>query len=97
MVKGKICKDHKIFEKIINSIDLFHNFQFESACGLPKYTNYTHDFKDCLDYIFVEKNKMKVTNIIPFPKEEELVLYEGLPNNVFPSDHLALIVDLEFM
>lgn len=48
-----------------------------------------------MDYIFIEKGKMSVCNIVPFPKDEELLIYEGLPNDVYPSDHLALVVDLQ--
>jgi 2',5'-phosphodiesterase len=97
MMNKRIERSHRIFEKTRNNIDLSHNFQFESAYGKPKYTNYTDDFKDCLDYIFVEKNKIKVDKVVPLPTEEELSQHQGLPNDVFPSDHLALVTDLELV
>lgn len=75
---------------------LYHEFIFESACGTPQYTNYTPDYKGCLDYIFVESNKLQVQQVVPIMDEEELSKYEGLPNDFYPSDHLALVADLKF-
>ncbi|XP_017773871.1 PREDICTED: 2',5'-phosphodiesterase 12-like [Nicrophorus vespilloides] len=74
---------------------LFHPFSFKSACGTPQYTNYTKEFKACLDYIFVE-TKMSVVDYVPFPSEDILKKDEGLPSAVFPSDHLPLIADVKY-
>lgn len=99
MVSGTISPKHEDCLKISPDGDarLHHRFYFESACGTPKYTNYTEDFKGCLDYIFIEKSKLRVSKIVPVPTETELQQYKGLPNEYFPSDHLALVVDLEFI
>jgi 2',5'-phosphodiesterase len=70
--------------------------KFISSCGTPKYTNYTHGFKDCLDYIFIEEEVFEVDQVIPFPSEEELSQHIALPNIAFPSDHVALVVDLNW-
>ena len=69
----------------------------DSACGTPKYTNYTLGFQDCIDYIFYETDKLQVENIVPFPTEDELKKYDAIPNILFPSDHLASVVDLKWM
>ncbi|GJQ66889.1 hypothetical protein Trydic_g7911 [Trypoxylus dichotomus] len=71
-----------------------HNFDFFSACGTPEFTNYTDEFKGCLDYIFCQKH-MTVTQVLPFPPEEELAEDIALPNQYFPSDHLALVADIK--
>ncbi|KAJ8960714.1 hypothetical protein NQ318_020006 [Aromia moschata] len=71
-------------------------FRVRSACGTPKYTNYTPDYKGCLDYIFIEADKLRVDSVVPLTGEEELRKHVGLPNEVFPSDHLALVVNLIF-
>ena len=68
----------------------------DSACGTPKYTNYTAGFKDCLDYIYYQTDNITVTKFVPFPPEEELQKYPGLPNIVLPSDHIACVVDLKW-
>jgi len=70
--------------------------KFVSACGTPKFTNYTQGFKDCLDYIFIEDNMLEVEQVVPFPSEEELSQHIALPNIVFPSDHVSIIADLKW-
>lgn len=74
-----------------------HPFHFESACGTPEYTNFTGDFKACLDYIFYEKENIKTLSFVPFPDESVLSQNTALPSQVFPSDHLALIADLRLL
>ena len=67
----------------------------DSACGTPKYTNYTEGFKDCLDYIFYSANAMEVSQVVPFPSEEDLAVHKAIPSVVFPSDHVACVADLK--
>lgn len=74
---------------------LTHKLNLMSAAGYPEYTNYTKTFKDLLDYIYVEKDKYDVVNVAPFPSEEVLSANCAIPSEVFPSDHLALVVDLQ--
>ena len=77
-------------------LELKHDPIFMSAAGYPKYTNYTQGFKDCLDYVWIEKDAVEVKQVVPFPSEEELAMHTALPNIVFPSDHVPIIVDLQF-
>ncbi|XP_076270242.1 2',5'-phosphodiesterase 12-like [Rhynchophorus ferrugineus] len=97
MIDGTIDPKHRDCLTIspTGHASIYHNFILESASGLPKYTNYTLDFKDCLDYIFVERNKFSVLRNVPVTGPEVLEQYAGLPNEFFPSDHLALVVDLQ--
>uniref|UniRef100_A0A8D8RZ77 2',5'-phosphodiesterase 12 n=2 Tax=Cacopsylla melanoneura TaxID=428564 RepID=A0A8D8RZ77_9HEMI len=81
----------------IEGIPLTQPYPMASACGTPEFTNYTLGFSGCLDYIYYQKDHMKVTQVIPFPSKEELELYSGLPSPVYPSDHLALIADLQWI
>lgn len=78
-------------------MEFFHRFDFESACGTPEFTNYTQEFKACLDYIFFEKRSITVSRFIPFLEEDVLSQNIALPSKVFPSDHLALIADVKFL
>lgn len=77
--------------------DITHPFGFESVYGTPKYTNYTGDFKGCLDYIFVQKARLSTKSVVPLFDDDVLEKYPGLPNEVFPSDHLALVSDLDIL
>ena len=80
----------------VKNLKIQHEFHMDSACGTPQYTTYTIGFKDCLDYIFYETDKFEVTQVVPFPTEEEMSVHQGLPNVVFPSDHIACIADLKW-
>ena len=79
------------------NLTISHPFHMDSACGTPKYTNYTIKFKDCLDYIFYDKDAIEVCGVVPFPLEEEMREMKGLPNEYFPSDHIACVTDLKWM
>lgn len=74
-----------------------HPFELASACGTPKYTNFTVGFADCLDYIFYEKAHLTVTQVVPLPSEDELRENSAIPSIVFPSDHVALVSDLKWI
>ena len=76
---------------------LSHDLDIISAAGFPPHSNYTRDFKDVLDYIYIEPKQFKVVRVAPFPSEEVLSRNTALPSCAFPSDHLAVIVDLEFV
>ena len=71
-------------------------FPLFSAAGYPKYTNYVGGFKDLLDYIFVSENDFSVVGVAPFPSESVLSEETALPSSCFPSDHLAVVVDLNW-
>lgn len=83
-------------EEAINTVNLSQPFQFDSACGTPKYTNYTAGFTDCLDYIYYDKATLSVSEVVPLPSVEELSLHTALPSIVFPSDHIALVSSLKW-
>ena len=67
-----------------------------SASGYPQFTNYTAGFKDLLDYVFVPKwNPYQSVRIAPFPSEKRLSADVAIPSRSYPSDHVALVADLE--
>lgn len=83
-------------EEVLN-VELKQPYSIKSACGTPKFTNYTVGFKDCLDYIFYQTDKFSVTKIVEMPSEEELALHNAIPSVVFPSDHIAIIAELDIL
>jgi len=58
----------------------------------PAFTNYTADFKGCLDYIFISDD-LKVEERLRLPSLTELEAkgLNALPSPHFPSDHLPLM------
>lgn len=79
----------------MKGVSLSQPFSIKSACGTPEYTNYTHLFSACLDYIFYQSDRLEVLQYAPLPTEEELKANTAIPSVVFPSDHVALIADLK--
>lgn len=84
-------------EQAVTGVNLAQPFNMQSACGTPDFTNYTVGFQACLDYIFYQRDKLKVTKIVEMPEEEELNAHMAIPSVVFPSDHVAIIAELEFV
>lgn len=78
-------------------IELHHVFNFINATGLPNYTNYTLGFSGTLDYIFIDRNKMKVERVIPLPAHQDVTKYVALPSVEHPSDHLAIACDIKVL
>ena len=74
-----------------------HQLGLINASGLPQYTNYTADFKDTLDYVMVSQHCFQVVRVAPFPPESVLSEHVALPSEVFPSDHIAVAVDIKWM
>ena len=96
-----ICGSFAIFiaenkERVVPDLDLHHSLKLTSACGIPEYTNFTAGFVGTLDHIFIDSAKLKTAQIIPMPKHEELTQFVALPSVVMPSDHIALVCDIEF-
>lgn len=84
-------------EEMLTDVELEQSMKLGSACGTPKYTNFTAGFAECLDYIYYDKNNLEVSQVVPFPSYEELTENVALPSVVFPSDHIALISDLKWI
>lgn len=77
-------------------IHLEHNFNFQSACGIPPFTNYTEKFVGTLDYIFVGLKHLEVTGSVSLPSLEEVREMVALPSVHFPSDHVALVCNVSW-
>uniref|UniRef100_A0A182YFG9 2',5'-phosphodiesterase 12 n=2 Tax=Anopheles stephensi TaxID=30069 RepID=A0A182YFG9_ANOST len=83
-------------EEAVENLTLSQPFKMGSACGCPPFTNYTVGFTACIDYIFYQTGVLTVNDVIPMPSEQELSMYEAIPSPVFPSDHVALVANLEW-
>ncbi|KAJ2735013.1 RNA exonuclease ngl2 [Coemansia sp. BCRC 34962] len=70
--------------------DLDASYRTEQWAGEPIYTNYAK-WKGTLDYIFYQPGRgLDVRDVMSLPAEERMK--PGLPNESFPSDHVALLV-----
>ena len=84
-------------DQYIPNIELTHSLNLVNACGEPDYTLFTIAYAGILDHIFIDANNLRTKQIIPLPDHEDVVRYTALPNHVIPSDHLALICDVEWI
>lgn len=84
-------------EQAVKNVSLSQPFSMKSACGTPTYTNYTAGFQACLDYIFYQNDKFRVTTVVEMPEEEELSAHIAIPSVVFPSDHVSIVAELEII
>ncbi len=65
--------------------------------GYPPYSNFTPDFKSFIDYIFYHGERMKLLKVLKIPPQHMLEYNGekggkgyGLPNDIFPSDHVRM-------
>ncbi|CAH1369665.1 unnamed protein product [Tenebrio molitor] len=96
---GSVPEDHVDFQSNLQQavrVPLQQSLRLKSACGTPKYTNFTAGFADCLDYIYCEAANFDVVQVVPLPSHEELSQHTALPSVVFPSDHVSLVSDLKW-
>lgn len=63
--------------------------------GEPLFTTYNPEFKGCLDYILIN-DKVKATRLLMMPHEKLLKAQIALPNELYVSDHLALVATLDY-
>ena len=63
----------------------------------PPFTTLTATFKDTIDYIFYEHDKLSVHQVMLLPDEETLLAENpALPSAKRPSDHLPLKCTFRF-
>jgi len=65
------------------------NESFGFLINHPDYTNFTHNFKNTIDYIFYSSSFV-LKKILQLPELNELTQEEFLPSSKFPSDHIKL-------
>lgn len=81
---------------IINPLDLQNTHETLLESSKLTFTSYTKALTDVLDHIFVSKNLLKTTKILSQVNEEYCSTAHGFPNEQFPSDHIPLVVQLEY-
>lgn len=79
-----------------HAMHLRHPLRLASACGYPEWTNFVSGFRGALDYIFAAKG-LRATQSMPMPPVKAVTAQVALPNAEFPSDHLPMVADLEFV
>ena len=78
--------------------DLIPEFKLKSAIDFDKvpYTTLVNNFCGVLDYILFDDKLVEQTKYIDNPSHEEVTKDIGLPSEVFPSDHIAQVVEFRW-
>ena len=79
---------------------LTHHLALTSAyasIGEPKYTNFTGHFVGVLDYVFYSRRHLRWVSVMEVEEEKKVRQYTALPSPLYASDHLPLIVELEWI
>lgn len=84
-------------EEAVIGLEVETNLRFSSAYQDIEYTNYVPGFHGCLDYIFYEQDNLVCESTVPPPDHDDVIATGGMPSEVFPSDHIALIANLKFL
>lgn len=79
----------------VENLSVETKLRLSSAYKDLPYTNYTPGFNGWLDHIFYELDGLECESTVPMPDHDDVIASEGIPSDVFPSDHLALIANLK--
>lgn len=68
------------------------NSAYKTVLGAePRWTNFVHDFKETLDYLFYGPTSRVVPiQVLDIPSEAALTAEDVIPSSVYPSDHLPV-------
>ncbi|CAF4872485.1 unnamed protein product [Rotaria sp. Silwood1] len=84
------------YDKIIKDFDYKSPIELSTYSNYA-YTNYMLNYHGVIDHIFYDAKKFKFERSIPMPTHEEVTEFTALPSCKIPSDHLALVIELEII
>ena len=68
-----------------------------SAGGFLEWTNYVGGFIGALDYCWISQHAFIPRRVSPLPEMRAVLENTALPNAQFPSDHIPVVVDIDFV
>jgi 2',5'-phosphodiesterase len=76
--------------------DLTIPFTLSPADALATpYTNYVRSYSGLLDYVWADPRALRAVGVVP--PRADFGAADFLPNAIYPSDHLAVVADLEWV
>jgi mRNA deadenylase 3'-5' endonuclease subunit Ccr4 len=87
---------------VLDYAKLVEDFDYKTSIQLGTYSNYAYtnymlNYHGVIDHIFFDAKKFRFERCIPMPTHEEVTEFAALPSCTIPSDHLAVVVDLEMI
>lgn len=92
---AQVLEDFKKWTSLTSAYSAYRSPQDPSVQGEPPYTS-VNSYIDTLDYIFVDARKLEVQQLLMLPAEEIVLGQTALPNEIYSSDHLALLAQFSF-
>lgn len=86
-------EDFRHLKPLKSAYSQLRNTKDPSKIGEPAHTS-INSYVDCLDYIFHDSGE--VESLLMLPPDEILFAQTALPNQVYSSDHVALLAHLRY-
>ncbi|CAM4960319.1 unnamed protein product [Rotaria socialis] len=82
--------------------EITKDFDYKTSIELSTYsnyefTNYMVNYHGVIDHIFYDAKKFEFHRCIPMPTRQEVTKFTALPSCEIPSDHLAVVIELEII
>lgn len=100
LATGRIGQDHpdledRDYKTFGERVGFDHNLNLKSVyTGEMPYTNYTHEYKGIIDYVFYSADHFAPMELLGPVDADRMKDCDGCPNPHFSSDHLALFGEL---
>ena len=91
----QVLLDFKKWSPLTSAYSFYTSPDDPAKQGEPPYTS-INSYIDTLDYIFTDLRKITVGHLLMLPAEEIVKGQTALPNEIYSSDHLALLVQFNF-
>ena len=92
---SQVLEDFKKWPTLTSAYSLYQSPTDPSIRSEPPYTS-INSYVDTLDYIFTDFRAVEVAELLMLPVDEVVRGQTALPNEIYSSDHLALMAKFHF-
>jgi endonuclease/exonuclease/phosphatase family metal-dependent hydrolase len=91
-LRKTVAKNRRKLQSAYVSLSAFNN----TAKGDVPYTYFIRNFVTAIDFVWFSPEHLEVVELLDLP-DEEVLRADPLPNEVWPSDHLSLLVRFSWL
>lgn len=92
---AQVLEDFKKWSPLTSAYSFYKSPNDPAVRSEPPYTS-INAYVDTLDYIFTDFKKVQVAELLMMPADEIVRGQTALPNEIYSSDHLALMAKFHF-
>ena len=74
-----------------------HSVDRHDSVAELQFTAWSKAFKGTLDYIFHTSESLVPVSTLELPEDSEMSRHNGMPNESWSSDHIALMAEFQYM